>query len=541
MEHKIITTRSQQSKAIAFGLLLTAIIASLLASPKWGIPVFTWVAPPCLLYYFRHVKIKRKFLWGSLALIFAYVLPAYNVDPFPLPVIVVFGILLSLEKMIVFLLDSWINRKSNRFITTLFFPAACIAMEYLNTSLSGGNWWSVANTQYPFTWLSQLASVTGMWGIGFFIYWFASAIAWSVDRYTRKEDYRTGLTVYSLCLGLILLFGFIRYNFSSPQNGRTVKMAGLSVPLINLWETIYKDYSGKAIKVDPKYSMTSPELKKVNQAEIAFIENPADPKFRLSIAEMSKVNDSLFVLSQGAAKAGAKIICWSEGNAVIFKTGEQRLLERGKAFAAKNKVYLMMTIGLVHPGKIYPGKKFMENEAVLISPGGQVLNTFHKNNPVPMIEATEPGDGNIPVTTTSYGRIATSICYDADFPFQMRQISQKKADAIMLPSGDWYAISPYHTYMAVSRGIENGCSVIREVSEGLSIATDYRGKTYAAMDYFKDGTKLWIADVPLGHVWTIYSAIGDLFAFLCIGFTAVSLVYWALIAKLNKPGIAFAG
>ena len=123
----------------------------------------------------------------------------------------------------------------------------------------------------------------------------------------------------------------------------------------------------------------------------------------------------------------------------------------------------------------------------MLGPDGSVLTRFHKNNPVPMVEASQPGDGIIPVVQTPYGRLAVSICYDADQPEQMRQLGRQNADLLLLPSGDWYAISPFHTQMAVYRGIENGCSIFREVSNGLSIATDYRGKEAGSRDYFRDG------------------------------------------------------
>jgi apolipoprotein N-acyltransferase len=183
-----------------------------------------------------------------------------------------------------------------------------------------------------------------------------------------------------------------------------------------------------------------------------------------------------------------------------------------------------MALAVLHTGHLLPGTKFLENEAVLIGPDGTVLNVFHKNNPVPMAEASLPGDGIIPVTGTPFGNLATSICYDADFPDQMRQLGRKQADMLLLPSGDWYAISPYHTYMAILRGIENGCSVIRQVSGGLSVATDYTGRIHASLDYFLPGIKAWTGEVPVGHVFTPYTVVGDALANGCLAVSAAILV-----------------
>lgn len=140
-----------------------------------------------------------------------------------------------------------------------------------------------------------------------------------------------------------------------------------------------------------------------------------------------------------------------------------------------------------------------------------------------MVENSKPGDGVIPVIQTEYGRISTSICYDADFPVEMRQLGTNKTDILLLPSGDWYAISPYHTHMAIFRGIENGCAVIRQASGGLSVASDYRGSVNASLDFYKDGEKLWFASIPVGHVTTIYSKLGDWLPYACIAFVLACL------------------
>jgi apolipoprotein N-acyltransferase len=114
----------------------------------------------------------------------------------------------------------------------------------------------------------------------------------------------------------------------------------------------------------------------------------------------------------------------------------------------------------------------------------------------------------------------------------MQQMGKQNTDLLLLPSGDWWAIDPYHSYMAVFRGIENGSSVFRQVSGGLSLATDYRGKKYGSMDFYAEGEKIWWADLPIRHHQTIYSVIGDLFSYLCIGISVAGLVI--ILNSINK-------
>jgi apolipoprotein N-acyltransferase len=519
------------------GLLAAAVVSAVFSSPKWGVSLLAWVYPIPLLIVFRRMTIRRKVLWVFAALLVGHFLSDYKVAPFPVPVLLLFGVYQSLEQLALYWMDAWVCRRTDRFAVTLFFPAFAVALEYFNTVYGGGIWWSVANSQYRLSWLAQLASVTGIWGISFLLYWTASVVVWAVGR-GRKGRLAAGVGIYAGVLALVLGVGWYRYS-GAGGGVKTVRVAGVTVPLIGLWQTFYQDYCGQRIDLDPRAAVTDPAMRKIGLAEASYIEHADTVRFRNVVATIRAVDDSLFALSQRAVDRGAGIVCWSENNGIAWKADEDAFIKRGQRFAAGNKVYLLMTICVVNPGKITPGKKFLENEAILAGPEGTILTRFYKNNPVPMVEASQPGDGIIPVVKTAYGRLAVSICYDADFPLQMRQVGDKGADLLLLPSGDWYAISPFHTYMAVYRGIENGCSVFREVSNGLSLATDYRGKAIGSRDWFRDGRSLWLVDMPIGHVSTIYGRIGDILPCGCLLYALVTVVL-LVVVRNRRPAVLLA-
>lgn len=87
---------------------------------------------------------------------------------------------------------------------------------------------------------------------------------------------------------------------------------------------------------------------------------------------------------------------------------------------------------------------------------------------------------------------------------------------MLVPGNDWQAIDPQHTHDATFRAIENGYSLVRQASEGLSMAVDYEGRVLASSDYYTTGQQVMVAYMPMHGVYTIYSTIGDLFAWLCI-------------------------
>jgi apolipoprotein N-acyltransferase len=416
----------------------------------------------------------------------------------------------------------------------LVFPVAFVTKEYLDNIFGGGAWWSIANTQYNFSWLAQLGSVTGLTGISFLIYWFASVSVWCIARHLSKEKFAKALIIYGSVFASVLIFGAIRFNSNNLLDKSTVRIAGITVPTINLSENIYKDVRHSNIHIDLKTPIVSKKLQQVNATLVPFLEDPDPAKFINGYKALYQLHDSLFTLSQQAANKGANIIVWSEANAIMPQLMQNNVIKRGETFAAANKVYLLMALAVFQIGKITPDKKFIENKAIFIGPDGTILNVFYKNHPVPFVEHSVAGNGKVPVIRTPYGSVSTSICYDADMPADMRQLGENKSDVLLLPSGDWYDISPYHSYMAAFRGIENGCTIVRQASGGLSLVTDYRGKEQASFDFYKAGTKLWTSNITIGHVPTIYSSIGDVFTYACLAATAIAILILLLQLFLKR-------
>ena len=187
----------------------------------------------------------------------------------------------------------------------------------------------------------------------------------------------------------------------------------------------------------------------------------------------ARLDDDLFSRSLEQARAGANIISWSEQGAMVVK----------------------------------------EDEAVLVDPSGKVLWHYDKAHPVPFMEPFPPGDGVVPVVETPYGRLSTVICFDADFQGLMRV----GTDLMLVPSNDELGMDPMHSQMATFRAIENGYSLVRPASNGLSLAVDYEGRVVGASDFFTTDQQVVMATLPMHGVHTIYTAIGDLFAWLSMG------------------------
>jgi len=84
----------------------------------------------------------------------------------------------------------------------------------------------------------------------------------------------------------------------------------------------------------------------------------------------------------------------------------------------------------------------------------------------------------------------------------------------LLEKGNSYQYS----YVASIRGIENGFNMVRSVFKGFSASFNYKGQLISSNDFFKTDEVILYSDVPVKGRKTVYSFLGDYFAWLCIIF-----------------------
>jgi apolipoprotein N-acyltransferase len=169
---------------------------------------------------------------------------------------------------------------------------------------------------------------------------------------------------------------------------------------------------------------------------------------------------------------------------------------------------------------------------VLVDPRGRALWRYEKAHPVPFMDMIEPGAGVVPVADTPHGRIANVICFDADFPALMRQAQD--VDLMLVPSNDWTEYGQTHTEKATIRAVENGYSLVRQDSRGLSRVIDPQGRTLAQADFFTTDQQTVVAEVPVTGIRTIYATVGDVFAWSSIGALVLLVAAAARSAALRR-------
>jgi predicted amidohydrolase len=215
------------------------------------------------------------------------------------------------------------------------------------------------------------------------------------------------------------------------------------------------------------------------------------------------VNDNVLARTREAAEAGARIVFWSEQSANVLAADEQPFLDQVSDTAREHRIYLQAAVALYLPEAPYAA-----NRTYMFGPDGRRIWTYDKAHPIPGLEFYPPGDGIVPVTQTPYGRLASVICFDTDFPGLLRV----DADIMIVPARDWAEIGAVHSRMANMRAVENGYSMIRQAEFGVSGAFDPQGRTLSTHVYQRSDRHVVLSDVPVLGSATPYRMIGDVFA-----------------------------
>ncbi len=383
------------------------------------------------------------------------------------------GLVYGIVFFLPFLADRLVVPKIESYLSTLVFPSAWVTMEFLLSFTFAGSWFSLAYTQYGNLPLMQLVSITGIWGISFLITWFASVVNWAWEQEFTLPKTGKGGSLYLSILIFVLLFGGAYLAFL-PADSDTVRAAAIT-------RSFDMDIEAEKCKGD-----------------VSCLQG----LFNRSL-------DEFLQDSKQAANAGAKIIVWQENGLAVYQEDEASFIEQGREFAVREEVYLVMGMYVLSKDRSAD-----ENKAILIDPSGNT-SEYLKNH-LTQGDNHILGDSKVLIQDSPYGKLASIICLDADFPNFVRQAGESSVDIMLIPSHDLEAITPIHTRMASFRAIENGFSMIRADYHGVSTAVDYHGNILSQMNDFTTEERVMIADLPKQGIRTFYSQIGDLFAWLCV-------------------------
>lgn len=434
-----------------------------------------WLAPVFLLRFFRSVPWVVALPALGLAMAAAsYVafrdgfMPYNGIERH----LTIAGI--ALAYVLVYAVDKALWKRCPAAASTLVFPAVSTSVSYLATlgNPSGTAGAEAYSQDHPA--LLQLVAVTGIWGLVFLMSWFAAVVN---ALWVRGWDVRRGwriVATFAAILLLVLAAGTVRLTFM-PQYGETVRVAALVA-------------DEELTRVASRRQLDTPEQRAASRTLL-------DP-----------VVDNLIERTVREARAGARIVVWSEGAARVLEEDMPGFINRMATLAAELSVYIQTGVN-VHLDPA--AEAAAENRAIMFTPQGAVAWDYHKVHVTPG-DPERPGEDGIPFIDTPFGRIATIICQDDLFPGFVRQATRNDVDILLVPSNDWSAVADWHAKVSVFRAVENGLSILRPTGRGVSLAVDPLGRIIA---YRKGaaGTDedTLVASTPFEQMWTPFRFIGD--------------------------------
>jgi apolipoprotein N-acyltransferase len=478
------------------------------------IPLAAWLAPIFLLRFVRTCNHRRL----ALFLVFlAYVGGMFiglrgsdssNVELYILGIIT-FPLIKAAMWTLPYIVDRMVGSRLPSWARLFVFPVAFTTVDWM-MSLSRiiNSTGSPAYSQYDNLALLQILSITGMWGLTFLIMWGASTVNALWENLADWRAVRAKEVTFAVVLLAIILFGSLRLAFATPA-APTVQVATITQN-----SAVTAGMNG-LIGVD------------FNQSTDA--QRAADrPKFEATVNQM-------LVRTELALQGGAKIVSWEEGSATVLEEDEQSTLDRVAALAKQYNAYIQVSFGLLTRTS---SQFFIKNQSILVDNTGATRWTYDKSYPVYFVEAyvTAPGAGKLPFVDTPYGRLSTAICNDMHFLPLIRQAGQNGVDILITPYHDIHPFESEDAVVATYRAIENGFSLVRPTGAGISTVTDYEGHVLGSQNYFTSKDGIMLTAVPTRGVKTIYSILGDWFAYVCAA-GLLFFIAWAVISRKRHAAV----
>jgi apolipoprotein N-acyltransferase len=334
----------------------------------------------------------------------------------------------------------------------------------------------LAYTQLEFLPFLQLACVTGPWGMTFLLLLVPAATA--VVLYLRERDPRSARRVACVVAGLMLAvlgFGALRLNEPGQRQIVKVGLVASDSP-----ENDIADAGANAERLLSAYAA---------QARIL-------------------------------ASHGAQVIVMPEKIAVV----------RDKDTSIGNAVFqpladaagVTIVAGQLHVSSDAKGT-LKYNRADVYEPHAAVAS-YDKQHMLPPFESSlTPGTAKLTISGggSPWG---IAICKDMDFTSMSLGYGRLDAGLMLVPAWDFNVDRTWHGHMAIMRGVEGGFSVARAAKNGYLTLSDARGRVVSQTRSDSAPFATLLAEVPVGHVTTLFQRWGDWFAWVAVGLFGIVIV-----------------
>jgi apolipoprotein N-acyltransferase len=444
---------------------------------------------------------------------------------------------------------------SRRMCWTFFCAASWVAMEMIVVRQFGGFPWNLLGaSQYRILPLTQIASVTGVYGVAFLVVWTSVSLLCAAAAIVRRPGSRSvwfGEMIFPmLVVAVTFAFGFHRIgHFPAPTRELKVTLVQPSIPQTLIWNSENDmERFHELIRLS--------ELALTNETDLLIWPEAAIPKMlryneeiRLPLLNLARAHHVWIIVGSDDAEPragshkpddadyfnasflispeGAVVARYCKRDLVIF--GEYVPLVRWLPFL---KWFTPIDGGFTSGDK--PGVFVMEI-AERRSP------TRHESTPDEKRAGSEIG---APSETAFRVKTSPLICYEDTFPQLGRESAGDDTDFLVnLTNDGWFgegAAQWQQAACATFRAVENGLPLVRCANTGLTCWVDEAGRI---REIFSDktgsvyGAGFVTMAIPIteNRTPTFYHQHGDWFGWGCVGFSALVTGRQFLARRKHKP------
>ncbi|MBN2037162.1 MAG: apolipoprotein N-acyltransferase [Chitinispirillaceae bacterium] len=397
----------------------------------------------------------------------------------------------------------------------IVFPALWVLIDYARSLGELAFPWAFLGYSFtPILPFSQLASVTGVWGLTF-IAVLGNTMLWQMGK--------------KICNGF--------------PYGRETRFLFAFIAVIVL------------IGAAGWYRMTRYSQTEAPQKKIALLQSNID-QFRWSNAML----DTAFAVSESLVTVSSldapDLMILPESALLCFVSHRSAYQQRVLSWVRRSSTSLVFgSLDWIRAPHGEPVENRVYNAAFFVKPGYSEFAPYYKVKLVPFSEAlpfeglfpilsrvnlgeADFSRGSDPVVFSTEGGIhmAPLICYESIFPEYVRSRARRGVNLLVNITNDgWFGRSSgprHHAMMARMRCIENGVSLARCANSGISMFVDPVGRVLGETGLYERTTLT--RNVPIYTIATIYHCFGDWFVGMC-AVLAVCLTVINFFTRRRNP------
>ena len=509
-----------------FLALLSAVLLSFAFPPyHLGFMAFFGFVP--IFYLLEGISPRAAFKWGYIWGVFFQIADLYWIGT-----ITILGAIAAILFLAIyfafFLYLAAIFREYLGENAIIWYPFLWLFVEFIRSlGVLGFPWASIGYTQTYYINFIQFATVTGVFGVSFWILWINVCVYLLLKHWKNWQK--------------SLLYGSL-----------------LAVLVFLPW------FYGK---------ITIPQKEKFKEKiEVGLIQGNIDPLAKWDEAFLAR-NFGIYdrMTRQALRDSSVDLIIWPETATACYLRSRPEYLEKIRNLVDSSSVALLTGT---------PDYKFVENGGYnaynaifLFLPETRGIQYYYKRHLVPFgekvplserfpflekwLDALQTGVGDftpgkaynlfdLPGTylqkrgishTKSGLSFAGVVCYESIFQDEVRKFVKLGARFLVIVTNDaWFGKSeaPYHhAQIAVFRAIENRVSVARCANTGVSMIIDPYGRVLTKTKLFKQE----IAKGPiivLRSKKTFFTKYGDIFTYVAASVACVEIIWVLIKAKFGK-------